>query len=120
MHCGSEVLRLCHVRKQGPELVALIGGEPGGELAVVFARDGPETGHEFLAARGEVEGVEPPVGVVALPGEVAAGLEFVDEGDDPAGQQVEALGQFLLAQAGLSGDEAHDARERPCEVQWGE
>jgi len=73
---------------------------PGSDLPVVFAGDVAQLGHQVAPLLGQVKCVEASVCVVAVPGDVPAGLKFVDEGHDPAGQQVECGAEFLLAHAG--------------------
>lgn len=86
MNAGEKSLTFRHGCQQSAERGSLLVVEAGAHQAVVLACDFGQLGHDFAAAIGEVQCVEPPIGGVALPDNVAAGFEFVDEGHHSAGQ----------------------------------
>lgn len=104
-------------REEFVEVGLLRRGESGSESAIVLAGDLAQFGHEVVSLGGQVQRVEPPVGLIAFTRDVPAGLEFVDEGHHSAGQQLQSCAEFLLTHAGFAVDESEDARQRRGQIQ---
>jgi hypothetical protein len=120
MDLGEKSLTFGHDSEQFAQRGSLLVVETGTQQAVVLACDFGQLGHDLAAAISEMKCVEPSIAGVALPGNVAAGFEFVDEGHHSAGQEAETSGEFLLTQTRLTIDQSQNARLRGSEVEWDE
>jgi len=100
--------------------VPLVGGQTGADVLLVGGADGVQLGHQLPALVGQVQRVQPPVGLVALPAHEPALFEGVDEVNEPARWHTQLGGHDLLATARLRGDGAEQAGLRRGEVKAGD
>ena len=109
MHAGGEAVLGSQAGEELGERRAVRRVEGGEEVLAVAARYLSDVAQALLTGRGHVQRVVPAVARVATAFEETVALEFVDEHDEPAGEQPELTGQRLLGTAGFGGDRADQA-----------
>jgi hypothetical protein len=85
VHRRCQAIGIRHLREHRTQCGALLTGQALRESTILFARNAAQARHDVASVIGEVQGVEPPVGFVALARNEAPSFQVVDEGDDPAG-----------------------------------
>ena len=106
--------------KERGELLAFAGRESGEEGLAVFLGGAGDITKGGVAFFGEVKGIGAAIVSGGAAFEEAAIFEFVDDGDEGAGMNVEIVGEGLLAEAFGAAKDAEDAGVGGSEVEGGE
>jgi hypothetical protein len=119
MNAGSELFVGGDALKKCGELFALARRKGGEEGLAVLLRGASDVAKSGVAFLGEVEGIGAAIVGGGAAFEEAAGFEFVDDGDEGAGMNVERVGERLLAEAFGAAEDAEDAGVGRGEVEGG-
>ena len=87
------------------QLLSLLGVESGANGIIVLARDAPNLLGRVPPGRREVQRVGPPVRRVLATLDQASFLEFIQEGNELAGQDGQPAAELLLAEPGECADQ---------------
>jgi len=117
VHTRTESLLVCDLAEQPIQLLLLIGVESGANSIIVFAGDAPNLFSRVPARRREVQRVRSPVRWVLAALDQASFLEFVQEGNQLAGQDGQPASKLLLAETWGRCDQPENAGVRAEQAQ---
>ncbi|HKR27447.1 MAG TPA: hypothetical protein VJS11_08325 [Acidobacteriaceae bacterium] len=111
-----EALLIGYALEQVVELAALGFRERGEQGGLVLAGDQAEGDEHVAAIGGEVEGMAAAVVLIAAALDEAAGVQRVEQGNEAAGNHLEASREGLLRDARCAAEDAQDPGMRGREA----
>ncbi|HKO11723.1 MAG TPA: hypothetical protein VJV22_07135 [Acidobacteriaceae bacterium] len=91
------------------ELPPLVVGKGGEQIALVFAGNLPQGTEHFSAVGGQVQGMAATVVLIAAALHKTTAVQRIEQGYEPAGNDLQTRGERLLRDAGFATEHAQDS-----------